>query len=150
MVLLKGFDHDGFAFFTNYESRKSQDLAANPYASLVFWWRELERQVRIEGVSERLDGAAADEYFRTRPRESQLGAWASPQSRPLSSRAELEARLRAIEQRYPADVPRPRHWGGFRLRPDQVEFWQGRTGRLHDRLRYTKGRDNWIVERLAP
>jgi pyridoxamine 5'-phosphate oxidase len=150
MVLLKGFDGSGFTFFTNYESRKARELDANPYASLVFWWQVLERQVRVEGRVERLSGKAADEYFESRPRESQLGAWASPQSRPLKSRDELEARYRSVAERYPVRVPRPEYWGGFLLRPERLEFWQGRAGRLHDRIVYRAEGEAWRVERLAP
>lgn len=150
MVLLKAFDHNGFTFFTNFESRKARDLSANPYAGLVFWWPVLERQVRIEGTTEQVDGGSADDYFATRPRESQLGAWASSQSRPIRSRVQLEARFRAFEEQFPESVPRPAHWGGYRLKPDRIEFWQGRAGRLHDRLQYSRSGDQWHIERLAP
>lgn len=151
IVLLKGFDSQGFVFFTNYESRKGEELAANPYAALVFWWGPLERQVRIEGHVERVDHAASDAYHDSRPRDSQLGAWASPQSRMLDGRAVLEARLADAEARFAgAPVPRPPHWGGFRLIPDVVEFWQGRTSRLHDRLRYLRIDEGWTLGRLAP
>ncbi len=150
MVLLKGFDESGFTFFTNYESRKARELEANPYASLVFWWQAVERQVRVEGVTERVADQAADRYFESRPRESQLGAWASPQSRPLKSRDELEDRYRSFAERYPDGIPRPQHWGGFLLRPECIEFWQGRAGRLHDRILYRRDGEGWLLDRLAP
>ncbi len=150
MVLLKGFDRGGFTFFTNYESRKAVDLAVTPQASLLFWWQPLERQIRIEGVVERVDGQRADEYFRSRPRNSQISAWVSPQSRPLASREDLETRRTEFEERFPGEIPRPEHWGGFRLIPDCFEFWQGRSGRLHDRIRFTGGAARWRIDRLAP
>ncbi|MDX1740448.1 MAG: pyridoxamine 5'-phosphate oxidase [Rhodothermales bacterium] len=150
MVLLKGFDERGFTFFTNYESRKGRELDANPQASLVFCWQTLERQIRIEGNTERLGEQVAEEYFQSRPRETQLGARASPQSEPLESRQELEDRYRLFSERYPHGVPRPEHWGGYLLRPDRVEFWQGRSGRLHDRILYRRAGDVWETVRLAP
>lgn len=152
MVLLKGVDERGFAFFTNYKSRKAKELEANPQAALVFWWQVLERQVRVEGQVRRMGPEEADVYFRSRPRESQLGAHASPQSQAVESRKALEERFEEVRSRYEGrEVPRPEHWGGFRLEPDAVEFWQGRPGRLHDRLRYrrTEG-GTWTIERLAP
>jgi pyridoxamine 5'-phosphate oxidase len=151
MVLLKGQGQDGFRFYTNLESAKGAQLAAKPAAAIVVYWREVDRQVRARGVVEQLPAAIVDAYFATRPRDSQLGAWASAQSRPLSSREELEARAGELEREYEGrDVPRPPHWGGFRLVPDAVEFWQGRTGRLHDRFRYRRAGEGWEVERLAP
>jgi pyridoxamine 5'-phosphate oxidase len=151
-VLLKGYDEAGFVFFTNYRSRKGGELSANPYASLVFPWFAMFRQVLVVGAVERTSRAETEAYFATRPRGAQLGAWASPQSRPLTDRAELEDAWRAAEDDFGADpVPPPPHWGGFRVVPETVEFWQGRTSRLHDRLRFRRiGADAWIVERLAP
>ncbi len=152
MVLLRGLDERGFVFFTNYESRKAHELAANPQAALVFHWEPLDRQVRIEGNIERAGPEEADRYFAARPRGSQLGAWASPQSRVLTGRAELEERVRRVAALYPdGPVPRPSYWGGYRVVPHAVEFWQGRLNRLHDRLRYTRRNDgSWLIERLAP
>jgi pyridoxamine 5'-phosphate oxidase len=152
MVLLRGFDERGFVFFTNYESRKAEDLAANPYAALVFYWEAADRQVRIEGRVERVTAAEADRYFASRGRGSQLGAWASPQSRVLAGREELEQRVRRAIELYPeGPVPRPSYWGGYRVIPDMIEFWQGRDNRLHDRLRYRRQADgSWLLERLAP
>lgn len=152
IVLLKGFDERGFAFYTNYESRKGRDLAANPRAALVFFWVELERQVRIEGRVSQTTPAESDAYFASRPLGSRIGAIASRQSDVLASRAPLEARVRDLEARYAdGDVPRPDHWGGYRLEPDAVEFWQGRSSRLHDRLRYRRAEGGaWVRERLSP
>ncbi len=151
IVLLKGVDEDGFVFFTNYESRKARELEAHPRAALVFWWEGLERQVRVEGTVERVDAAASDAYFASRPRGSRLGAWASDQSRPIPDRSVLERRLADVDAAYPGDtVPRPPHWGGFRLTPTLFEFWQGRASRLHDRLEYRPGPDGWAIRRLAP
>ena len=151
MMLLKGVDQRGFVFFTNYDSRKGDELAANPRAALVFHWAILERQVRVEGRVERIAEEESEAYFRSRPRGSRIGAWASRQSAPLAERAELERQGREIEGRYPGeDVPLPPFWGGFRLAPERIEFWQGRIDRLHDRLRYTRSDDAWIVERLYP
>ena len=151
MVLLKGSDADGFRFFTNYESAKGAQLDARPQAALVVYWRELDRQVRARGEVERLPAADSDEYFATRARDSQLGAWASPQSRPLEGRDELDSAVAETEARFAgAGVPRPPHWGGYLLRPQMVEFWQGQVGRLHDRFRYTRERTEWRIERLAP
>ncbi len=151
MVLLKGFDPVGFRFHTNYESAKGEQLGANPAAAIVVYWRELDRQVRIRGSVERLSAEQSDAYFLTRPPERRLGAWASPQSRPLGSREELDERVREVEERFAGeDVPRPDHWGGFVLRPSAVEFWQGQVGRLHDRFRYARRDDGWTIERLGP
>jgi pyridoxamine 5'-phosphate oxidase len=152
LVLLRGFDERGFVFFTNYESRKAQDLAVNPFAALAIYWEPLDRQVRIEGKVERASSDEADAYFNGRPRGSQLGAWASPQSRVLTGRQELEQRvLRAAELYRDAPVPRPSYWGGYRVVPELIEFWQGRPNRLHDRLCYRRNSDGaWRMERLAP
>ncbi len=151
-VLLKGIDQRGFAFFTNYESRKARELNANPHAALVLLWIPLHRQVRVGGRVERLSAEESDAYFATRSRGSQLGAWASPQSRPLADRGELEARWAALDERWAGDaVPRPPHWGGYRVVPDEIELWQGRANRLHDRFRYLRVPDGgWSRERLAP
>ena len=151
MVLLKGFDAEGFRFHTNYESAKGEQLAANPAAAIVVYWRELDRQVRIRGSVERLSAKESDAYFLTRPPERRHGAWASPQSRPLASREELDERVHEVEERFAGEeVPRPDHWGGFVLRPSAVEFWQGQVGRLHDRFRYTPEDGGWRIERLGP
>jgi pyridoxamine 5'-phosphate oxidase len=153
MVLLKGHAADGFRFFSNYESAKGAQIAADPRAALVVYWREQDRQVRIRGALERLTAAESDAYFATRSRESRLGAWASPQSRSLPDREALEARLREVEERWEGeeDVPRPEHWGGFLLAPETIEFWQGQRARLHDRFRYSRQPAGaWRIERLAP
>jgi pyridoxamine 5'-phosphate oxidase len=151
MVLLKGVDQRGFRFFTNLESAKAAQLGAHPMAALVLYWRELDRQVRVRGRVERLPAAESNEYFATRPRDSQLGAWASPQSQPVESRAALDAGFAAAEERFGEDaVPRPPGWGGYLLEPVAIEFWQGRVGRLHDRFRYTRERPGWRLERLGP
>jgi pyridoxamine 5'-phosphate oxidase len=150
MVLLKGVGADGFRFFTNYESAKGGQLDGSGTAAIVAYWRELDRSVRARGDVERLGEADSDAYFATRPRASQLGAWASPQSRPVADREELDEALAAAEQRFAgSDVPRPEHWGGYLLRPRTIEFWQGRVGRLHDRFRYTREGDGWLIERLG-
>lgn len=151
IVLLKSIDHSGLVFFTNYESRKGEELAKNPNASVLFHWVELERQVRVEGVVEKTSTAESEEYFRSRPYESQLGAWASHQSGVVPNRAFLEQRFAELSAQYSGrDVPLPPYWGGFRMRPHCFEFWQGRVNRLHDRLRYTKQREDWKIDRLSP
>jgi len=151
MVLLKGVGEDGFVFYTGYGSRKSEELEQNPRAALVFYWRPLGRQVRVEGSVERVSESESAAYFATRPRGSQLAAWASQQSRPLGSREELERRYAELEREYEGrEVPLPPHWGGYRLRPEAIEFWEHRENRLHDRIRYTRAREGWKVERLSP
>jgi pyridoxamine 5'-phosphate oxidase len=151
MVLLKDFDARGFVFYTNYRSRKAGELARNPRASLLFHWKRLERQVRIEGRVGRVSRKESDEYFKTRARGSQLGAWASPQSAVLADRADLDHRIEAADVKFPHHVPRPAYWGGYRLVPVLIEFWQGREDRLHDRLCFMLGRSGrWRLERLAP
>jgi pyridoxamine 5'-phosphate oxidase len=150
ICLLKGADARGFVFFTNYESRKGQELAAHPVAALTFMWRELERQVRIEGAVEKVSDGESDEYYRTRPLGSRIGAWASPQSRPLESRASLETRWAELTDQYGDNPPRPPHWGGYRVLPDYFEFWQGRPSRLHDRIAFSRAAGGWKIARLAP
>jgi pyridoxamine 5'-phosphate oxidase len=151
MVLLKGADASGFRFFTNHESAKGGQLGGSALAALVIYWRELDRQVRVRGSVERLGDAESDAYFATRPRDSQLGAWASPQSHAIASRTELDQHLDDAEGRFAgADVPRPPYWGGYLVVPEQIEFWQGRVGRLHDRFRYTREPSEWRLERLGP
>jgi pyridoxamine 5'-phosphate oxidase len=152
MVLLKHFDASGFTFFTNYDSRKGRELTANPRAALLFFWPELQRQVRIEGTVERVSAAESDAYFHSRPLGSRVGACASQQSEIISNRGVLEERVRELMQRHPdGEVPRPPHWGGYRVLPLAIEFWQGRPDRLHDRLRYQRtDPDGWRLERLSP
>jgi len=151
MVLLKGVGPDGFRFFTNYDSAKAGQLDACGAAALVIYWREVDRQVRVRGAVERLTPADSDAYFATRPRESQIGAWASPQSQPIEARGDLDRRVGASEARFAdGDVPRPGHWGGYVLRPTTIEFWQGQVGRLHDRFVYSRDGDGWRIQRLGP
>src|SRR5437660_227381 len=152
IVLLKEFDHDGFVFFTNYQSEKGRQLEANPHAALAFYWIELDRQIRVSGTVEKTSHGESERYFHSRPPGSQLGAWASRQSEVLDARRVLDARMAEITERF-ADkpIPLPPHWGGFRLKPDTIEFWQGRPDRLHDRFRYTRQADSsWLIDRLAP
>jgi len=151
IVLLKSFDDQGFVFFTNYNSRKGQELAGNPRACLLFYWSPLWRQVRIEGTVEKVSAEESDQYFHSRPFGSKIGAWASDQSEPVENRAQLEQRFEECELKFGDSVPRPAHWGGYRLKPDTIEFWQGRENRLHDRLRYSLQPDgSWVIDRLAP
>lgn len=151
MVLHKGIDERGVRFFTNYESRKGEELDDNPHAALVLFWAPLHAQVRVEGAVERLDAEDSDAYFRTRGRESQIGAWASPQSRPIAAREAIDRRFAELEERYAGrDVPRPPQWGGYRVVAERVEFWIGQDHRLHDRFLYTRRGDGWQRERLAP
>ncbi|WP_209723315.1 pyridoxamine 5'-phosphate oxidase [Marmoricola sp. OAE513] len=150
-VLLKGVEDGGFVFFTNYHSRKGVELAANPRCSLLFGWYALQRQVRIEGIATRTSREVTETYFASRPRGSQLGAWASAQSSEVGSRADLDAAYAEVEARFAgADIPAPPHWGGYLVTPDSVEFWQGRRGRMHDRLQYRREGDGWSTRRLAP
>jgi pyridoxamine 5'-phosphate oxidase len=153
VVLLKGFDESGFVFYTNYESRKAEEMEENPYSALVFNWLELEKQVRIEGSIEKIGESIATAYFQSRPKGSQIGAWASPQSQVIPNRAILEQKTAELEKIYQDSevLPKPKHWGGYLLRPNMIEFWQGRSSRLHDRIRYSLPVDGtWKIERLAP
>jgi pyridoxamine 5'-phosphate oxidase len=150
IVLLKGADENGFSFFTNYESQKGQDLAVRPQAALLFHWHELERQIRIQGVVERVSAAESDEYFHSRPFASRIGAWASPQSSAIPNREFLEEAEKRFKVELGDTPPRPVHWGGYRLRPTEMEFWQGRPSRLHDRIHYKLDGSTWKVNRLAP
>ena len=152
IVLLKHVDDDGFVFYTNYRSAKARDLDNNPRAALVFYWSQFDRQVRVEGTVERTSAEESQAYFKTRPRESQIGAWASPQSDVIESREVLDARVAELEQLYSdRDVECPEHWGGYRVKPSRIEFWKGRLGRLHDRIVYERGSTGeWIISRLAP
>jgi len=152
-VLLRGVDVRGLVFFTNYESRKGRELAENPHAGVVFLWKELDRQVTVRGDVEPVTAEESDAYFATRPRDAQLGAWASRQSSVLDNRNQLDAAVAAADGRFPADVPRPPYWGGYRLTPEEFEFWQGRRHRLHDRYRYSRvgdGSRRWRIDRLSP
>lgn len=151
IVLMKSFDERGFVFYTNYNSRKGNELAGNPRACLLFYWSPLWRQVRIEGPVEKVTEAESEEYFDSRPVGSKIGAWASEQSHPVESRTALEKRFGEFDQKFGGDVPRPPHWGGYRVKPEVIEFWQGQENRMHDRLRYSRRADgNWLIERLAP
>jgi len=151
IVLLKGLDAEGFVFFTNYHSAKGHELAARPNAALLFFWKELERQVRIEGIVEQVSAAESDAYFNSRPAGSRIGAWASPQSQPIAGRKVLEQAEAALKEKYKGgDIPRPAHWGGYRLIPNRIEFWQGRSSRLHDRLVFELADQVWQRYRLAP
>ncbi|UYQ92968.1 pyridoxamine 5'-phosphate oxidase [Chitinophaga horti] len=151
IVLLKSFDAEGFLFFTNYQSRKGLELAANPQVSLLFFWQELERQVRIEGTVIKAPEPVSDAYYLSRPAGSRIGAIASPQSQVIPDREYLEHKVKQVEQKYGGVTPeRPSYWGGYLVKPDMVEFWQGRSSRLHDRIRYSWQQDNWKIERLAP
>lgn len=151
IVLLKGFDENGFTFYTNYESHKGRELAENPHAALVFFWAELERQVRVEGVVAKVDPEVSTAYFHSRPKGSQIGAMVSPQSKVIASRQELEQHINTLTDQYMDElVPRPAHWGGYVVKPTVIEFWQGRPSRLHDRIRYKLMDGNWIIDRLAP
>ena len=151
MVLLKQVDHDGFVFFTNYRSAKAEELDANPYAALVFYWAKLDRQVRVEGSVVKTSAQESCDYFKTRPRESQIGAWASSQSQAISSREVLEQRARELEALYlDREVDCPEFWGGYRLKPERIEFWKSRVGRLHDRILYQRDANGWSITRLAP
>jgi len=151
VVLLKGYDRDGFVFFTNYESRKGRELAANPYAAINFFWPELERQVNISGRTSKVSGEESDEYFKSRPFTSRVGAWASDQSEKIDSRAAIMIKAAKLLVKYAGgNVPRPPHWGGFRLAPDRFEFWQGRESRLHDRICFELNENSWMISRLSP
>ena len=150
VVLIKGYDEQGIVWFTNYDSRKGRELAGNPFAALQFHWVELERVVRIEGRVEKISGPESDTYYHSRPLGSRIGAWASPQSQTIASREWLQDELKNYADKFQQEPPRPPHWGGYRLVPDSWEFWQGGGARLHDRLKYTKQQDNWLMERLAP
>jgi pyridoxamine 5'-phosphate oxidase len=151
IVLLKGFDDRGFVFFTDYRSRKGDELKLNPRAALVFYWPELERQVRITGRTETISREDSEAYFRTRPRGSRIGAWVSHQSQVIPNRKVLDKQVSEVERKYPGDeIPLPPYWGGFRVAPDAIEFWQGRGSRLHDRIRYLRDGDRWRIERLSP
>ncbi|MEO7292361.1 MAG: pyridoxamine 5'-phosphate oxidase [Ginsengibacter sp.] len=151
IVLLKGLSNDGFVFFTNYESRKAGELKENPHAALLFFWKELERQVRIEGTITKTSEQESTEYFLSRPTLSKIGAWSSPQSSVIINRGDLEKNVSKYQQQFgDGEIPRPPHWGGYVVKPIVIEFWQGRRNRLHDRLQYTLSNDKWIIERLAP
>jgi pyridoxamine 5'-phosphate oxidase len=151
IVLLKGYDKNGFIFFTNYQSHKGEQLLQNPNACLVFFWKELERQIRITGTVEKISGQESDAYFSSRPAGSRIGAWASPQSSVIANRIVIEEKLKDFEQQFgDNNIPRPPHWGGYIVKPVQIEFWQGRPNRLHDRMQYTLQEGSWVIERLAP
>jgi pyridoxamine 5'-phosphate oxidase len=152
IVLMKGFDENGFSFYTNYQSNKGQEIAETTFAALTFFWGDLERQIRIEGSIEQVSGEESDEYFHSRPRGSQIGAWVSNQSTVIDGRKVLEKRLEELEKEFEGSeiIPRPAHWGGYRVVPNKIEFWQGRPNRLHDRILFTKVGDEWKIERLSP
>jgi len=152
IVLLKGIEQNKFLFYTNYQSQKGKELDNNPACALTFFWSELERQVRIEGISERLESSVSEAYFQSRPRSSQVGAWASPQSTIIKDRSLLEVRAREIEKRFAGNeiLPKPNQWGGYAIEPFEIEFWQGRPSRLHDRIVYYKSENQWVIHRLAP
>jgi pyridoxamine 5'-phosphate oxidase len=151
IVLLKGYDKNGFVFFTNYQSHKGEQLLQNPNACLVFFWAALERQIRITGTVEKISAADSDAYFTSRPAGSRIGAWASPQSSVIANRTIIEEKLKNLEQQFgDNNIPRPPYWGGYIVKPTQIEFWQGRPSRLHDRIQYTLQEDSWVIERLAP
>lgn len=150
IMLLKNFTNEGFIFFTNYLSRKGTMLSQNPHAALVFFWKELERQVRVEGVVSKVSEEESDAYFKSRPVGSRIGAWASPQSTPIAGRHIIEENVKKYSEQFGGEIPRPPHWGGFIVKPSKVEFWQGRSSRLHDRILYTQLNNEWSIERLAP
>ncbi len=151
VLLLKGVDQGGFEFYTNYQSDKGREMEENPKVSMCFFWPEMERQVRVEGLVEKLTEAESTQYFKSRPHGSQVGAWVSPQSEVIDSRAFLEERVKHYSDKYESEVPKPPHWGGYRLMPTRIEFWQGRASRLHDRIVYNKEQgENWLLNRLAP
>ena len=151
IVLLKAYTNEGFKFFTNYQSHKAKEMEQNPRVALVFFWKELERQIRIEGTVEKVSATESDEYFESRPIKSKIGAWASPQSRAVVNRGWIEESFEEFSNKFPEDaVPRPPHWGGYIVKPSLFEFWQGRRSRLHDRIQYKKEEDGWKIERLAP
>jgi pyridoxamine 5'-phosphate oxidase len=150
-VLLKEFDENGFVFYTNYKSRKGSHIENNPHLSITFFWPDLMRQVHIEGEAEKTPGVQSDAYFKTRPDASKLSAWASEQSQAVDSRTDLEKKFREMETKFRGgEIPRPPHWGGFLVKPDRIEFWQGRLNRLHDRICYTREKDEWVIKRLSP
>jgi pyridoxamine 5'-phosphate oxidase len=150
IVLLKGFDEQGFVFFTNYNSEKGKQIEQQQFVSLLFFWKELERQVRIEGIATKVAADESDAYFNCRPVGSRLGAWASPQSQKITNRSVLEQALESVKAKYVELIPRPPHWGGYRVTPSRIEFWQGRSSRLHDRILYEQVEGNWQISRLAP